>query len=64
MCSANGALVLAASQTLLDAGFTKAMTALRIYIRICASMKTDRTNKFIFHEITKNLESKIPLSRI
>jgi hypothetical protein len=48
MCSANGTLVLAASQTLLDADFAESMTALWIYVRICASIKTDRTNKFIF----------------
>jgi hypothetical protein len=56
--------VLAASQAELDADFAESMTALWIYIRICASIKTDRTFKFIFHQMAKNLESKIPLSRI
>jgi hypothetical protein len=63
VCSAIGTLVLAASQTLLDAGFAESMTALWIHIRICASIKTDRTFKFICHEITKNLE-RIPLRRM
>ena len=63
-CSTNGTLVLAASQAELDADFAESMTALWMYVRICASMKTDRTFKFIFHQIAKNLESKIPFSRI
>jgi hypothetical protein len=61
-CSANGTLALAFVQTLLDAGFAESMTALRIHIRICASMNTDRTFKLICQQIAKNLESKIPLS--
>ena len=61
--SAIGTLVLAFAQAKLDADFTKSMTALRIHISICASMKTDRTFKLICHQIAKNLE-RIPLRRM